>query len=888
MLVLRLKIFYKPLMKAILILSFLMVNTFFSYSQFPSGMGGSRGGFGGKQMNVGHFYGKVVDEKTGKAIEFAAVQLMQNRFDSSSKSMKEKLAAGELTKANGDFSLENLAVFGEYKLKITALGYKPYEQKISFNIKFGQEGGMKQAMNAVDKDLGNIKLSVNAVMLKEATVEETVPVYEMKIDKKVYNVEKSIVNTGGTAEDVLKNVPSVNVDIDGNVTMRNATPQIFVDGRPTTLSIDQIPADAMQSVEVITNPSAKYDASGGGAGILNIVLKKNRRIGYNGNLRAGVDSRGRANLGADLNAREGEINFFVSGMLNQRKSKSTGETDRTYLLEPYKPDIYFTQQNPSESNGYFGFVRTGFDYFIDNRNTITLAGSYNRGNFKSDDNISTRTDTLHEGGTVSSSSTRVNTSERSMRNTGGSLSFKHIYPREGREFTADVNYNGSNSDNTGNYFTKNFDSNNNLIGSEIVQLQKGNGKVDYTTIQTDYVDPLNDKMKIETGARGAVRNFKSTSQNFTDNVQVISMLNDYQFNDQVYAAYFTFTKQLQKFGYQSGLRAESSFYTGELTDSSKTFNHTYPVDLFPSAFLSYKFSEKNSLQLNYTRRINRPNFFQLLPYIDYTDSLNLSRGNPDLKPEFTNSFELAFQKTFDRKNTLITSVYLKSTNDLITRFQERDTTIINHPIISTYENANSSYAYGVEVTSQNSFTKWLDVSINVNAYNSNINGTNLQSNLTNQQFSWFTKLNTTFRLPKNFSIQLSGDYHSKTSLQVGGGGGGRGFGGGMGMGGGGFYGGSSSTAQGYVKPILDIDAGVKFEFMKNKAASITLNISDVFNTRKTETYSESPYFTQTTIRKRDPQVVRITFNYRFGKFDVSLFKRKNLRMNDSIDIQDAQ
>ncbi len=866
-------------MKKIFLFAMLLLFVTVCSAQFPGGGGRS----GGRQMNAGHFYGKIVDEKN-KPIEFAVVQLMQNKMDSVAKSMKESMVGGQLTEANGDFSLDSLPVFGQFTLKVTALGYTAYEQKVSFNLKFGQGGGMQQAINAVDKDLGNIKLTVNTVTLKEATVEETVPVYEMKIDKRVYNVEKNIVNTGGTAEDVLKNVPSVNVDIDGNVTLRNAAPQLFVDGRPTTLTVDQIPADAIQNIEVITNPSAKYDASGGGAGILNIVLKKNRRIGYNGNIRAGMDSRGRANIGADLNAREGKVNIFISGMLNQRKSKMTGETERDYLLGT---PVHLFQDNPSESNGYFGLGRAGFDYFVDNRNTITLSGFYNSGNFKSNDNISTKTDTLSPSGMESSSSVRVNESERNSRNVGGALSFKHIYPREGKEWATDANYNRSNSDNTGNYRTKNYDSFGNLNGSEILQLQKGSGTVDFTTIQSDYVDPLTDKIKIEAGARGAIRNYNSTTQNFIDNVLVVSQLNDYKFTDQVYAGYFTFTKQMQKLGYQVGLRAESSFYTGELTDSHQKFEHTYPVDFFPTAFLSYKLSEKIMLQLNCTRKINRPNFFQLLPYVDYTDSLNLSRGNPALKPEFTNSFELSYQKTFDRKNTLITSVYYKNTNDLITRFQFRDVTLPGAPIISTYENANSSYAYGFEVTSQNSFVKWFDVSLNINVYNSSINGSNLESNLTNQQFSWFSKLNTTFRLPKNFSIQLSGDYRSKTSLQVGGGGGGgRGPGGGGGGfgGGGGVFGGSSSTAQGYTLPVYSIDAGVKFEFLKNKAASLTVNAADIFNTRQTETYSESPFFTQTTIRRRDPQVIRVNFSYRFGKFDVSLFKRKNARSSD-IDVE---
>jgi outer membrane receptor protein involved in Fe transport len=470
---------------------------------------------------------------------------------------------------------------------------------------------------------------------------------------------------------------------------------------------------------------------------------------------------------------------------------------------------------------------------------------------------------------------------------GGTLSFKHIYPREGKEWTGDVNYNASKSDNTGSYKTLNFDSNHNLSALEIRQKQEGNGSVNFTTFQTDYVDPLTDKIKIEAGARGSIRNYDSNTSNFLYDYTLgeftfmPAQLNNYSFSDQVYAGYFTFTKQLSKFGYQAGLRAESSFYTGELTDTHQKFTHTYPVDLFPSGFLSYKLNEKNGLQLNYSRRINRPNFFQLLPYIDFTDSLNLSRGNPDLKPEFTNSVEIAWQKTFDRKNTLITSLYYKGTDDLITRFQFRDTTLEGSPVISTFENANSSYAYGAEVTSQNSITKWFDISFNINLYNSHINGTNLESSLSNERFSWFTKLNTTFKLPKNFSIQLSGDYRSATSLQVSSGGGGRGFGGG-GMGG--FGGGPSSTAQGYMKPMYGVDAGVKWEFLKNRMASLTVNVSDIFSTRKTETYAETGFFSQTTIRKRDPQIIRVNFSYRFGKFDVSLFKRKNTKGVENIEM----
>jgi len=323
---------------------------------------------------------------------------------------------------------------------------------------------------------------------------------------------------------------------------------------------------------------------------------------------------------------------------------------------------------------------------------------------------------------------------------------------------------------------------------------------------------------------------------------------------------------------------ESSLYNVDLLDSNKTFETQYPISFFPSASLTYNLGTGSDLQFSFSRRVNRPNFFQLIPYIDYTDSLNLSRGNPELKPEFTNSLEFSYLRTFDRSNNLLASVWYRHTTDLITRYQVTEyNPVLGHDVlISTYENANSSTAYGLELTSINAATQWLNLSTNVNFYQSEINGTNLESGLTNTQFSWFGKESMTIKLPKGFSLQLTGTYQSQTSLPVNSGGG---HGGGGGQMFGGFGGGSSSTLQGYVKPNYGVDAALKYEFMKNKAASLTLNVQDIFKTRQSESYSESDYFTQTTLRIRDQQFFRLNFSYRFGKMDVSLFKRKDTKVN---------
>ncbi|OYW16353.1 MAG: hypothetical protein B7Z54_09725 [Sphingobacteriales bacterium 12-47-4] len=271
-------------MRKIVILTFsLFLIQTLGLAQFPSA--GANGNRGGQQMN-GRFYGKIMDSMLNKGIDGASVQLIQNKMDTVTKKRKDFIIAGMLTGSNGDFSLENVPLFGQYKLQVTAIGYKILEQTVKFDVKMPDRnamssGDMSSLLNMADKDLGNIKLTIDAQVLSNVTVTADKPLMTLGIDRKVFNVEKSITSAGGTAVDVMRNIPSLSVDLDGNVTLRNAAPTVFVDGRPTTMQLDQIPADAIESVELITNPSAKFDASGGTSGILNVVLKKNKKVGYN-------------------------------------------------------------------------------------------------------------------------------------------------------------------------------------------------------------------------------------------------------------------------------------------------------------------------------------------------------------------------------------------------------------------------------------------------------------------------------------------------------------------------------------------------------------------------------------------------------------------------------
>src|SRR5260221_13362310 len=402
-------------------------------------------GAGGQQANIGHIYGKITDS-ADKAIGEVSVLLLQNKYDAKTKTNKDVLLKGMTTKNNGEFNLDGLPMFGKLKLKISATGYIPYEQEISFQMKMPAAGGakpnadpseqmanMSKALNAIDKDLGNIKLKSDYKQLQGVVVTSSKPLMTLDIDKKTFNVDKNIVTAGGTAVDVMRNVPSVQVDIDGNVKLRNAAPQLYIDGRPTTLSLDQIPADAIESVEVITNPSAKYDASGGNAGILNIVLKTNKKTGYNGNVMAGVDRRGGYNGGGNFNVRQNKINFSAAVMVNRMRNQTTGTTNRYNYTD--SSDVNILQKNLNNTKGAFMFGRLGLDYFMTNRTTISVAGIKVHGEFKPTEIITINTDSLFSSGKISTYSERVSTGKREYNANGLELGMKHLFPKAGEDLT---------------------------------------------------------------------------------------------------------------------------------------------------------------------------------------------------------------------------------------------------------------------------------------------------------------------------------------------------------------------------------------------------------------------------------------------------------------------
>lgn len=856
-------------MKQLLILAGFLLTQSLSFAQVPTGRPSGAG-----NMNMGHFYGKVVDANK-KGIDGASVQLKGSKFDPVTKKASEVILGTMITAANGDFSFENLSVMGNFKLIISGIGFKKFEKQISFNLK--PNGNPQDMMALVDKDLGNIKLEEDATQLQSVTVTSSAkPQFEMGIDRKIFNVDKNLASTGQTAVEVMKNIPNLNVDIDGNVTLRNATPTLLIDNRPTTLTMDQIPSDIIERVEIITNPSAKYDASGGNAGILNIVLKKNKKNGYNGGIRAGVDMRGKLNGGTDLNLRDNKINFSLSANVRNNKSLSTSDIFRDLLLTP-TPTSVNTMTN-STGNSLFSFYRGGFDYLIDNRNTLSIYGNIMKGEF--DNSARQYIDSILSG--KSSPSVGLdNTSKFSFMNKGGQVSFKHLFAETGHELSADFNYNESTNDN--NSLIKSNFINQRTIGS-------GNNKNYISNI--DYQKEFKNNTKFEAGVRMNSRDEFNARDQFKiingNEVLINSISNQLKYQEQILAAYTNLGGKKNNLSYQLGFRVENRDYTVNVLNKqgqdSLESKIKLPISLFPSAFLSYKLNDKNDVQFNYSKRINAPNPFQLQPFADYSDPLNISVGNPKLKPQFTHSFEVAYNNVYKKGSNLLVTAYYKYSTDLITNYIYKDINPVtkDSAYFSSFINANTSKVFGLEISNKTTITKWWDLNLSFNLFKSEINATIPGQDVNNNLTSWFSKMNNNFKIVKGLSLQFSGQYQAKTILPPGGnsgGGGGRGgFGGGM-MGG---FGGPQSTAQGYNLPYYDFDLGIRKDWTLKggQTASLTLSASDIFKTRVNKTYSESLYFTQNVTRTRDQQMFRLNFSYRFGKFDVNLLRRKSNKMEE--------
>lgn len=783
---------------------------------------------------IGRVYGKVIDAKTRQPVEFATVTLLALNKDSA--------ISGALVAGNGDFNLERLP-FGRFRLRVSFIGYQAKEQAVTIGPA------------AIEQDLGNIAIQVDEKVLNEVVIEGEKKAVVMAIDRRVYNVEKDLSAKGGTGIDAIRNIPGLTVDADGSVALRNSSPTIFVDGRPTTLTLEQIPADEIDRIEVITNPSARFDASTTG-GILNIVMKKNTKPGYNGMITAGVGYPERYNLMGNLNIKEKRGNLGISYNLNRAVNSTRGYTNRTSFFNSLETGRY-NQDNISDDSRLFQNGRVSYDYAFTNRTMGTITGGFMSGGFNTED--SQKFTQLDGSGNVQGSGTRITDQEAGWKNYNAQLQFRHTYPRRGKEWTSDLTYNRGERRNISDFVTSNFDASGNLA-PEGIQLQRndGSGNSSNITFQFDFVNPVTDTVKWEFGVRSNYRIDNSTldvamRNNLTgEYVSDTSLSNNYRINDLVNAAYVTYSNMFAGIGYQAGLRFEQTRFDGEILNKDQRFEYYYPDGtknlgkaFFPSLYFTKRVGEKHEVQLNFSRKIRRPGWMEVMPFIMFADKLNYRMGNPNLAPEFMNTVEFNYNRIFPKGN-FFTAVYVKQTEAAITSYSYTlpdDSSVL----VTTFINGNNNYNYGWENNFRwTFFNRKLDFSFNLNGFYSVIDATVGTTTLTNKGFMFNTKAMANYKLPKQFVFQVNGSYESPRVVP-----------------------------QGTTLPVYSMDVSLGKEI--SKTLSMNLSLNDVFNSRRFGNTFQSATFEQETSRRRDTRFVRLNLTWRFGETDASLFRRKARR-----------
>ena len=832
-------------------LTFLLAIVFSSgYAQQPN-FGGKRdsslrGGFNRDSAfqnmpAICKVMGTLQDSLTKSGLEFTSVAVLKVR-DSA-------IVGGVLTNGKGHFIIESLKP-GKYFLRISAIGYRKMDSKPF----------MLNPMEPT-KDFGIVYVAASQKNLKEVEVTAEKADYVNSLDKKIYNVEKDLISIGGTASDVLRNVPSVNVDIDGKISLRGSENlTILIDGKPSSLGggdksslLQQLPAGSIDQIEIITNPSARYDAEGM-AGIINIKTKKDKRSGVNGSVTIGAGTRDKYNAGISLNNRTKKTNLNISYNFREETRTSSGNSTRENkidsLLIPLPPfEESITEGRNKNFNNSF---RSSLDINLSNNTTLGISGGYSeRAETRYELNTTTYEDSARailDGGFY-----RTTKSDNSNKNLEGGLDIRHIIPGTKREFSASANYSQSENNDHDNYLTVDTTYQYSNLNRD--------GNFNTLTVQTDYTHPINQNSKFETGAKGTFRTNDNNQKGLKglNRDEVDSANTDhFIYKDEITAAYVQFAgrapsliKKDKFVELQGGVRVENTRIIGNATNDTNDFEQNY-TNLFPSAAIKYTVQEKNDFQLVYSKRVNRPNSQNLNPFTDISDIRNVRTGNPQLKPEFIDSYEFNYFRKF-KEQSLSATLYYRYTKNLISRFRSIDTTGVS---TMKFINYSSSANTGLEIVLKNQFSKAITSTTTFNYFNNKINGENIDAALQSTSNNWTLRTNINIKASKTTSLQITGMYMSQTK-----------------------------TPQGSFKGMSGIDIGARREFLKGKL-NLSVNITDIFNTRKMVIHNVGEGFIYDMQRKRESQVGNFTLTYRFGTTEANLFQRKksNRPMEMQMDI----
>ena len=786
--------------------------------------------FAARAQADGSVSGRLLDAATNEPLPFAGVVLLR-ATDSS-------FVAGAQTLETGVFAIGKVP-FGSYVLRASVVGYRTGQRAVALTAA------------APALQLGPLRLRVAATKLAEVVVKGQRAIVTDNLDKKVIDVTKDLTATGGTAVDALQNVPSVTVDQSGAVSLRGSSNvRILVDGKPTGVTLDQLPASSIQNIEVVTNPSSRYDAEGS-AGIINIVLKKERQDGWNGQANATAGTGQKYNTSLSLNYHKGKFNVF--GSYDFRDDRRTGSGSVRQRTTRADTTVALNQDRTGVFQGTSHALRLGLDYALtpDQTLTLTVQPRYNSQNNR--ENILSTQTNLRTGATPPlGNSSRYVTNAGTAKQADFSLDYRHLWPaQKRRELTANVIYTpvqnsiGVNS---------NVSYRDNTTGSQHQQFDTQN---DLASAQIDYVMPVGEKGRYELGAKSISRRSDNDYRYTSQPALTFDPSNRFIYHEFIQAAYGTYANAAGAFSYQLGVRLEQTNTQGDQSTDvpNARFTRSY-LSLFPSAVLAYDVSKENRVQLSYSRRVQRPGADELNPFTDRSDPLNLRTGNPLLFPEFVHALELGNQHFFGASSSVSATAFYRLEENTITNIRDpffRDP-VTNALVTNTIRlNVGQETDYGLELVASAPVVSSWKVSANTSVFRRIIKGsvpTNLDFN--NSNFVYTGRLNTTVSPTKTLDLQLSANYRSPVV-----------------------------SAQGQRLTQFSADFAAKQSVLKAKG-SLMLRVSDIFNTLQFNFNAYGPGFELLARNKRESRIVYLGFTYRFGNAgDTPRNKRKDEQPDDA-------
>lgn len=771
-------------------------------------------------QNSGSISGKITDKTTNEPLPYVSIVVKDNGA----------VVTGGITDDNGAFTIKNLPL-KNYTVEVQFMGYKTH-------IAAANLTEQAKAMN-----LGTIVISEVATTLDTVEIVKETSTIEQKIDRKVITVGRDLTTAGGTASEIMNNIPSVNVDQDGKISLRgNQNVRVLVDGRPTNIDpaqlLKQIPSTSIKKIELITNPSAKYNPEGM-SGIINIILHKNANDGFNGNFNTGITfgKTPKFNNSLDMNYRTGKVNFFANVGNNDGKYFNNGHVVRSDIRSNQLIDVV------SDNKGVLG--KLGMDYYINDNNTLSVYTNQNYFTGKTDIQV----DILYPEGSGFNDISQHTMADGDNFNNAYNLAFKHKFTKEGHTLDFEANYNDSRNTQDADYNTTTGTALPALYSDRLEDNRKN------ITANLDYVNPLNDKSTLELGTEARLIRTDNKYNTSNPNVTNPNLMNStYTYDVDIYSAYGTFGQKFEKFSYQLGARFESYHVNNDFNKGQAVFKDSY-FTVYPSAYLTYSADQKNMFQLSFSRRVDRPSVEQTKPLREFSTPLLTSLGNPDLLPQFTQSVEFNYTKMFGQGSSVTGGIYYRFINDEISRiFYPDETTANTQDQIMSFGNFDKNKAYGFEVSANYKIAKWWDIQPAVDFSSISQQGTisvlaegsetdYVMKNKKVDVNAFNARLNSNFRVNQRLSFLIFG-----------------------------FYRGQVNSVQNLSREMYKIDSGARYSLLDNKM-SLSIRFNDMFHTMRYGFSANNP-FPQSGEFRWESRTVYFGLNYMFGAGKNRAMQRK--------------